>query len=427
MAKDQFETTQVNKMNVHILSTDKFKTTSIVVYVAQNLTEDFVTKNALLPFVLKRGSKMYPSLNSIRQRLDDLYGTIFDADVVKRGEKHVLKFRLDIANEKYLSDPTPLLQEGVKFLGEVLTKPLLENGGFKASIVESEKELVRKRIEGIIDDKMSYAAERCITEMCKEEPYRYFTYGRAEDLETLGADELHRYYEEVFSNNPIDIFVVGDVNKDEMISWLEEEIKFNRDEIMKLEPTLVEKKVNKVNKVVEQLEVSQGKLNMGLRTQMGIADDRYPALLLYNAILGGYPHSKLFVNVREKESLAYYASSRLDGHKGIMTIQSGIQIENYDKAVDIIQQQLEAMAKGEISNEEMQKTKATLSNQLREIKDRSYDLIDFAYHAIIGQYNRPIESLLKAIDETTKEDIVKVAQDVQLDTIYFLRDKGDVK
>jgi predicted Zn-dependent peptidase len=175
--------------------------------------------------------------------------------------------------------------------------------------------------------------------------------------------------------------------------------------------------------VIERLDVKQGKLNMGCRTQISIQDPDYPALMMYNGILGGFPHSKLFMNVREKASLAYYCSSRLESHKGLLMIQSGIEIANFDKAVDIIKQQLAAMRQGEISDREIEQTKATLSNSLREQQDRSFDLIHFHYQSVLSGKERKLEDLLHKIDQVGKEDIRKVAEKVQLDTIYFLRDQ----
>ena len=163
---------------------------------------------------------------------------------------------------------------------------------------------------------------------------------------------------------------------------------------------------------------------MGCRTGVTIRDDDYVPLLMYNGILGGFPHSKLFMNVREKASLAYYASSRLESHKGILTIQSGIEIANYQKALDIIRKQLEAMRRGEITDRELSQTRATLSNQLRERQDRPYELIDFAYHSLLSGREWSLDQLLKGIESVDKEDVRRVAEQVELDTIYFLRDKG---
>jgi predicted Zn-dependent peptidase len=184
--------------------------------------------------------------------------------------------------------------------------------------------------------------------------------------------------------------------------------------------------VEQVKTVVEKLDVNQGKLNMGLRTKATYAGDDYAAALMYNGVLGGYPHSKLFINVREKESLAYYASSRLDGHKGILTIQSGIEIANYEKAVDIIRKQLSAMEEGEITDTEMTQTKAMIANQLRQIQDSAYETIAFDFNSVLSGRQRSVQGLIDDVQRIGTSDIRRIADQVKLDTIYFLRDlKGE--
>jgi predicted Zn-dependent peptidase len=163
-------------------------------------------------------------------------------------------------------------------------------------------------------------------------------------------------------------------------------------------------------------------LNMGLRAFTTYADPTYPTMLMYNGILGGYPHSKLFTNVREKASLAYYASSRLDGHKGILTIQSGIEFDNYEKAVAIIREQLEAMEQGNISDIELQQTKAMITGHLRELQDSAFELISFDFNNILSGTERTVPSLIQHVTSVTKDQIQQLAAQVKLDTIYFLRD-----
>ncbi len=164
-------------------------------------------------------------------------------------------------------------------------------------------------------------------------------------------------------------------------------------------------------------------MNLGLRSNIKYGDDAYPAMLLYNGILGGYPHSKLFVNVREKASLAYYTSSRYDGHKGLVTIQSGIEINNYQKAVDIIKQQLESMRQGDISDLELNQTKAMITNQLREMQDSAFDTIAFDFNTVLSGRKRRVEDLILAVGQINREQIKQAAEQVELDTIYFLRDR----
>ena len=164
---------------------------------------------------------------------------------------------------------------------------------------------------------------------------------------------------------------------------------------------------------------------MGLRTGIGYDHKLYPASLMYNGILGGYPHSKLFINVREKESLAYYAASRLDGHKGICTIQSGIEFANYDKAVEIIKAQLESMKAGQLSELEINQTKAMISGHLRELQDSAYEMLSYDFNSVLTGINRSSVELLEQVQAVTPADIVEVAKQVQLDTVYFLRDRKE--
>jgi len=175
-----------------------------------------------------------------------------------------------------------------------------------------------------------------------------------------------------------------------------------------------------VRTVKEVLDVNQGKLNLGLRTPITYGDDRYASLLLYNGILGSYPHSKLFLNVREKESLAYYAASRYDGHKGIVSIQSGIEIANYEKALRIIEAQLDSMRAGEISELEMSQTKAMIRNSLLEMQDSAFDMIAYDFNRVLSGKDRSAEELLHQVEQVQPKDVVAAAETVQLDTIYFL-------
>ncbi|MBN2909398.1 insulinase family protein [Polycladomyces sp. WAk] len=425
MSYARFQTVPVGNLRVHVCATDKFKTNTLSAMIQQELSPQIVTKTALLPLVLQRGTETYPTTLQLKQRLEELYGANLFADVYKRGERHVLQVGLEIANEQYLRAPASLLEEGVAFLSEVLTRPVTENGGFKESYVAAEKKNLKQKIESLKDDKIRYAAQRCIEEMCAGEPYSLFNYGRSEDLDHIDAQSLYTYYRDLIRLRPIDLFFVGNVSVDEVVRLVERHFPTDQAERVPVETGEVRHTVNEVKEVVDRLDVKQGKLNLGCRTQVSIRDDDYVALMMYNGILGGFPHSKLFVNVREKASLAYYASSRLESHKGIMTIQSGIEIANYQRAVDIIREQLDAMRQGDINEVELEQTKATLINQLRERQDRSYDLIDAEYHSILSGRPRPLEQLVEELKQVTKADVQRVAEKVQLDTIYFLRDKGE--
>ncbi|TCS92576.1 EF-P 5-aminopentanol modification-associated protein YfmF [Hazenella coriacea] len=425
MTYAQFDTVSIGNIRVHVCASEKFKTTTLVANIQQELKKDLVTRTALLPQILQRGTISYPTTIDFKRYLDHLYGTIFYGDLFKRGERHIIQLGMEVANEQYLKETKSLLAEAIRFFSEVLSKPVTENRGFKSSYVESEKKVLKQRIESLQDDKIRYAAQRMTEEMCQGEPYAIFNHGQLEDIPVIDGENLYTYYQDVIRTCPIDFYCVGNVTTDEVVQLLQQHLVLDLSgERKKISVATVQHPVQKVKVVEDQLDVKQGKLNLGCRTQISIQDEDYPALLMYNGVLGGFPHSKLFMNVREKASLAYYCSSRIESHKGLLNIQSGIEIANYKQAVEIIQQQLEAMRQGEINDKEVAQTKATVSNQYREVQDRSYELINYHYHHVLSGKDRPLEQLLEEISSVSKQDIQRVAQKVELDTIYFLRDQG---
>jgi len=422
-----YDRTVAGRLRLHVLPTRQFKTYAISVYIGQPLAEQTVTPYALIPFVLRRGTQTYPETKQFRERLDEMYGAGFGFDIYKRGDYQIVQFRMDIIQDQFVSGTKSLLDQAFQFLGDVLTRPALEDGVFRAKYVEDEKTTITRRIEAMINDKIRYAAERCIAEMCRNEPYRLHPLGKIEDLEGLTPELLYNHYQHWLSTAPIDIYVVGDTTLDEVKALVEQYFRISRADCFEYRASRSQVVPAEVNTVVERLEVSQGKLNMGLRTPVTYSDPEYPAMLMYNGILGAYPHSKLFINVREKASLAYYASSRLDGHKGILTIQSGIEIENYEKALGIIREQLDAMERGEISDLELSQTRAMIANQLTESQDSAFELIAFDFNAVLSGKQRSVNELIEQIGGIGKREIQETARKVKLDTVYFLRDRKGEK
>lgn len=423
IAEISFESTQINGMNVHILPTAKFKTTTIVTMIEQALSEETVTKTALLAMVMKRATARFPETKKLREHLDFLYGAIFDVDVTKKGERQILQIYMEVPNEKFLSQETPLLEQAIQFVGDMLVRPCVENGSFLPKYVNQEKETLRKRIESLIDDKMKYANQRVTEEMCKGEPFALLAQGRLEDLPAITGEDLYQHFQQLTSANPINMFVVGDVEVQQVREAIKTHVSLPRRENVQLPMVDAVKPVQQEREVIERLDVSQAKLNIGCRTQISYKDDDYPALLMYNGILGGFPHSKLFVNVREKASLAYYAVSRLESHKGILMIMSGIDANHYKQAVEIIKQQMDAMRQGKISEEEYSQTRATLTNQFRELLDSARMMIEFTYNGLLSGRQRKLDELLHAINAVTIDEITQVAEKVKIDTVYLLRDK----
>lgn len=419
------ERATIDGMRVHVLPTNRFKTYAISVYIGCPIDEDTVTPTAVIPFVLRRGNRLFPETKAFREKLADLYGAGFAFDVNKIGDYQLVQFRFDIIQEQFVTGSEHLLFEGLQFIGHTLFHPLLEENIFRPSYVESEKATVKARIESQINNKIRYAANRCIEEMFRNEPYRLHPLGKIDQLNTLTTKMLTERYEQWINNSAIDIYVVGNTTIDEVRPMIENAFRSAyRTQIA--DPVSYKRSkrtsgVPEVNTVVESLDVNQGKLNIGLRVPATFADPSYATALVYNGILGAYPHSKLFLNVREKESLAYYAASSLNGHKGFMMIQSGIEVAQAKKTLQIIKEQLEMMKMGEISELEMNQTKAMLKNQLRETQDSVFDIISFDFNHHISGVERSNQQLIEQIEQVNKEDIQSFAQQVHLDTVYLLK------
>jgi predicted Zn-dependent peptidase len=406
-------------LNVHIIPTVKYKTNTRVLRMKAPLSEENVSYRAILPYVLQSGTKQHPSVKSIRQYVEDLYGAALAVDVNKKGEEHIISIYMDVANETYLQDAPPLLEKTVAMLADVLLHPAEENGAFVASIVESEKRALLQRIESAFDDKMRYANQRLIEEMCKEEPYRLSPNGQEDAVSSITPQSLYEYYKKALLEDEVDLYIVGDVTEDAL--QLVEKYFSIPVQQQQQKQTAQAAAPRQEREVVEKQDLKQSKLNIGYRTHITYKDKDYFALQVFNGLFGGFAHSKLFRNVREKHSLAYYAASRYESHKGLLFVMSGIEGENYEKAVNITGEQLTAMRNGDFTEEDMSQTKAVIKNQILETLDTPRGLIELLYHDVVADYKRPMDTWLGEVDRVTRDEIIAVAIKIELDTIYLLQ------
>ncbi|SCC48763.1 EF-P 5-aminopentanol modification-associated protein YfmF [Bacillus wiedmannii] len=410
---------ELGGLRVHIIPTDKYKTNTFVFRFKAPLNEETVTERALLPYVLQSATEKLPSVIRLRQYLEELYGSSLAVDVSKKGEDHIISIYVDIANEVYLHDAPPLFEKALSMLSDIVLHPATEGNGFLPSIVESEKRALLQRIEATYDDKMRYANERLIEEMCKVEPYRLSAHGKKEIVSSITNESLYQYYQKVLAEDEMDLYIIGDISEnavDLVSKYFSISARPARERNV-----LLHKRNNEEKEVVEKQELKQSKLHIGYRTFITYKDEDYFALQLFNGLFGGFSHSKLFVNVREKNSLAYYAASRFESHKGLLFVMSGIEAKNYEKAVEIIKEQMLAMQNGDFSEEEMHQTKSVIQNQILEAIDTPRGFVEMLYHGIISDRTRPVEEWLTGIESVMKEEIVKVAKNIELDTIYFLQ------
>lgn len=410
---------EMSGYKLHIVKTEKYKTNTMVWKMKAPLTKETATLRALLPYVLQSSSAAYPTTSELRSYLDELYGASLFVDLAKKGEYHVISFSMEIANEKFLSDPNPLLKKGFEFFSEILFNPKKVASAFDHETVEKEKRTLKQRIQSVFDDKMRYSNFRLVEEMCKEEPYSLHVHGQMDAVDPITETSLYQYYQQAFSEDEIDLYVIGDVNEEEVESIANQLLKLEA-RVPKEVPNGTVVKKEKVHEVREIQDIKQGKLNIGYRTHVLYGDHDYYALQVFNGIFGGFSHSKLFLNVREKASLAYYVASRLESHKGVMMVMSGIDNKNYQQAIQIIREQMEAMQQGDFTEQEIEQTKAVIQNQLLETIDTSRGLVEVFYHNIVSNKSINLDEWIEKMQQVKKEDIVTVAKKIDLDTIYFL-------
>ncbi len=424
MIQQIYSETLPNGIRVKFIPANKFKTISIGFFLHQELREDLASMTALLPSVLERGSRSYPDRLTLRRKLEHLYGAELSTDIIKKGERHIVSCSLDMVHGRYVGEEESLLQKGLSILSSIMGEPLEEEGGFKKEYVAQEKDQLIKEIKGLINDKALYALEKCFATMCAGERFGVYKLGTTAGVEAVDRMALWNYYRELFDRNPMELYVVGDLEAERVFAAARETLSFQRSpQEDGLPPTEIYRDPGELKEKIETLPVSQAKLVLGFRTNIAYGDPLYGPLLMYNGILGGFPHSKLFQNVREKASLAYYIFSRLERHKGVMVVAAGIDSNDYEKTRGIIEEQVEAMAAGRISETELENTRRGLINHLRTVEDSPYQIINFHLDGAIGGKNYTTAELIRRIETTTPEEIKAAAEKIKLDTVYLLRSR----
>ena len=409
-------------IKLHILNTDKFKTNLVAVFLTTKLEKETVTPNALISAILRRGTNNLKTQEEISKQLEELYGASFDCGIDKTGDNQVLKFYIQTINDDYIPQQEEnMLKTSIENIFDIVFNPLTEKEGFKKEYVEQEKKNMKQRIEGRVDNKARYALDRCIEEMYKDKPYGLYKFGDVNSLENIDENNLYKTYEKLIDECKIDIFISGNINDEvEDIIKENENIKKLKERDAKYNTTS-EKPEGKKGEIIEKMSVTQGKLVMGLDLNIQNEDEKYYTLV-YNNILGGSANSKIFQNVREKASLAYSAGSSYFKYKNNIFINCGIEISNYEKAVELIKAQIEDMKNNNFTNEELENAKNSIIATIKTIDDEQDTLIIYYFGQELSNNKNTIEDYIKKIEETKREDVLNIANKVEINTIYFLRD-----
>lgn len=407
--------------DLHIIPSKKFKTVNIVVKFKAPLNRETITKRAFLPYLLMQGTKNYPSERELQLKLENLYGATLSIDGAKKGNYHTISIRLEVANQKYINNESSILDEALSLLKEVIFEPNSTDQAFIPEVFNREKETLKQAIRSIVDDKVSYANMRLIDNMCEGESYELHLSGYEEDLSELTAEDTFSYYQSLLKEDEIDVYILGDIDTNEVEKQFSSLISFNNpNQVANVTAEKEQTNRSEVQEIIEVQDIQQAKLHIGYRTNCTFQDQEYFALQVFNGLFGAFPSSKLFVNVREKNSLAYYASSRIESHKGLLFVFSGIAAADYKKAREIIELQMDEMRKGNFTEDQLKETKDLIINQLLSTMDHPQGIIELLYQQVVANKQLSPNELIDNIRKVMKEEVVEVANKIKEDTIFLL-------
>lgn len=408
-----------------VTRTDKFKTGLLAATLTIPLSEDTATAGALIPEVLYRGTRNHPDMEKLSAATDGLYGASLSAGVRQRGESQCVSVLCSFIDDRYALDGSAVLEPAAALMGEVLLDPVLQDGAFRRDYVESEGANLADRIQARVNDKRSWAVFRLIQEMCAGERYAVDKLGSAEQARAMSPEKLWAAYQALLPAAKVTFYYGGSAEPERA----EDAVRRSFAPLLTGRTAPVDCRVaakpkGPVRTAADAMDVTQGKLAMGFRTGgIAVGSAEHPALLVCNTLYGGSANSKLFLNVREKMSLCYYASSMLDKIKGLMVVSSGVEFADFDRAQEAILAQLEAVRRGEFTKDELTAAVRTTANSLRGRGDSQAQLEDDQLTRLLFHTAREGEELIGAVESVTADQVVEAAQKLELDTVYRLTGK----
>lgn len=411
-------------LHVKVLPTTKFKTTTITLKFMAPLDSDTMTARSILSKVLVRATKQWPSDKDFNRHLSHLYGAYVNSFVSKFKDKHVITISLELVNERYLKDQTPLFEKGLELLREMIYNPLISDNQFDETFVAQEKSLLSKKLNAMIDNKSQISFLNLLKYMLGEQPYRHLATGQVEYIADITPENLYHTYQSMLQNDYCAVYVVGNVDEQQVKSQIQTYFNINPFSFELSQPNPIGQDHNTPQVIIETDDVDQAKLNMGFTLPAKYGDPEYFAMIVFNVMFGGDPSSVLFNEVREKQSLAYSIHSQIDAKNGFLFVLSGVSTDKYEIAKETIVSEFEKFQQGDFEEEKLALAKKVILSQRQESYDRAKSIIEIMNNNILLDEPMSEENYISGIQNVNKSDIQQLAQKTTLDTIYILT-KGD--
>lgn len=404
----------------------RFSTTLISFNFYMPLDREKVAARALLPFVLTTCSKKYPDFSKLNYKLNKLYGATLEATAEKTGDLQMLKVSVSVINDKFALDNEPLTQQACELLLRLIFEPNVENGEFYAEDIEREKRKAIEHIRGEISEKRLYAKRRLIEEMYADEIYGIPKCGTEEQVKKIDGKILYKTWREVLEKAFLRVNVISSALPSSLFDVISERFaEVERHDVTDRYNHAATKPAKNVKRVTERMNVAQGKLAMGFSSELWGTDENTAPLFVMCDIFGGGPYSRLFSNVREKMSLCYYCSASAVRVKGLLTVDSGVEEQNAQKAEKEILNQLEILKRGEFTDFEFESSKRAITDSLCGVNDNQASIDTWFSIKISNEELNTPESFCEKIAAVTREDVIKAAKGIELNTVYRLLPKAE--
>ena len=409
----------INDIPVYFSKTEKFKTINLQIIFLNEFNEFLATRLSLLSRLLNNSTKKYNTKKKIVNKLFDLYDANVSVFSYPSYKTSLTVFSLEIVNEKNINDKT-LINEAFLFLKEVIFNPNISWGSFNEKEFFEEKRRLKESIEKIYDNKNRYSIKKLIQNMCQGEISSVSSLGNLEELENITPKTIAETYEFLINTSNVSIYCVGDITEERLKEELKNfDFKQNSKENFQIVSNEI-KKINSVKEVKETQNVNQSILCMGYRTSFNSNHDDYFAGLVFSEMFGGLYTSDLFRVVREENSLAYSIVSQMIPDVKIMIVNAGIDGKNYDFVLKLVSDELKKYKEGTISNDLLEVAKATLINDLKETEDDPKSYASYMFKNYLTGLNLTISDNIDKVDSITIEDVKKIAQGIELDTVFLL-------
>jgi predicted Zn-dependent peptidase len=408
-------------VGLNVYPTEKFKTSLVNITFRRPLDGD-TSAAALVPYILRRGTRHHPDMVSIARHLESLFGASLDVDVLRFGEQQILSFRMDLVEDRYLfMGGRNLLGQGLSLLREIIHEPELPAGLLRSDFFEQERSNLLRFVRGMIQDKGRYAFDRCVRLMCIGEPYARHEYGEAEEIEGLTVEAVTEAWKRTLDTAPIDVYVVGSTPPNRVRDQVGAALEGFRNGAEVVEPPAsVRRRAGRTRRDREYDDVMQARLVMGYRTEIGYGDRRSVPLVVWNTVFGSGAYSRLFRKVREEHSLAYYCSSMVDQAKGVAFVQAGVNESDAARVERIVTRERRDLARNGPSSEELKAAKAHLTAKVLSITDSATNLAGFMEERRTTGEVRSLQELIRRISLVKRADVARAGATVRPDMVYLL-------